>query len=352
MSHGIFFTQGVRTPSARFRVEQLLPHFERSGVRCTVRPANPSNQGELAHYSPPMGLRREPLRLAATPARAMQLGGLSGFDFAFIQKPLIFFPYTGFEAWVTRRLPTVFDMDDAIHLKHRGLGARQVRRIVDMVDQVIVGNEHLAEIVDAPDKTTVIPTVVDHLRYAVRPMPEGPFTVVWTGLSDNMREMEPYADALRRVLDEVGGRLVLISERFDAPWLRGLPVETIPWSPEAEVAGLSVGHVGLMPLADTPFNRGKCGFKLIQYMARGIPAVASPVGTNRQIVEHGVNGMLAATPGEVEDALMRIARDPGFAASLGAAARKTVVERYSVQAVLPRYLEVFEGLAAKSVARR
>jgi glycosyltransferase involved in cell wall biosynthesis len=352
MSHGIFFTQGVRTPSARFRVEQHLPYFERSGVRCTVRPANPSNQGELARYSPPMGLRRELLRLAATPARALQLGGLSGFDFAFIQKPLIFFPYTGLEAWVTRRLPTVFDMDDAIHLKHRGRGARQVRRIVDMVDQVIVGNEHLAEIVDAPDKTTVIPTVVDHLRFAVRPTPEGPFTVVWTGLSDNMREMEPYADTLGRVLNEVGGRLVLISERFDAPWLRGLPVETIPWSPEAEVAGLSVGHVGLMPLADTPFNRGKCGFKLIQYMARGIPAIASPVGTNRQIVEHGVNGMLAATPSDVEDSLVRLARDPSFAASLGAAARRTVVERYSVQAVLPRYLEIFEGLVAKRVARR
>ncbi|MBW2507511.1 MAG: glycosyltransferase [Deltaproteobacteria bacterium] len=351
MSHGIFFTQGVRTPSARFRVEQHLPYFERSGVRCTLRPANPSNQGELASYSPPMGLRRELLRLAATPARAMQLRGLSGFDFAFIQKPLIFFPYTGFEAWVARRLPTVFDMDDAIHLKHRGLGARQVRRIVDVVDHVIVGNDHLAEIVDEPGKTTVIPTVVDHLRFALRPVPDDPFTVVWTGLSDNMREIEPYADVLRRVLGEVGGRLVLISERFDAPWIRGLSVETIPWSPEAEVAGLSLGHVGLMPLADTPFNRGKCGFKLIQYMARGIPAIASPVGTNPQIIEHGVNGMLAATPSEMEEALMAMARDPGFAASLAAEARRTVVERYSVQAVLPRYLEIFEGLVGKSLAR-
>jgi glycosyltransferase involved in cell wall biosynthesis len=345
MSHGIFFTEGVRTPSARFRVEQHVPYFERSGVRCTVRPANPSNQGELANYSPPMGLRRELLRLAAAPARALQLRDLSGFDFAFIQKPLIFFPYTGLEAWLSRRLPTVYDMDDAMHLKHRGLGRRQVRGIVEVVDHVIVGNDYLAEVVDAPHKTTVIPTVVDHERFPVRPVPEGPFTVVWTGLSGNMREIAPFVGVLGRVLSEVGGRLVLISERFEAPWLRELPVETITWSPETEVAGLSLGHVGLMPLADTPFNRGKCGLKLIQYMARGIPAIASPVGANCQIVEHGYNGFLAASPREVEDALMRIGRDPDLAASLGTAARKTVVDRYSVRAVLPRYLEIFEGLA-------
>lgn len=345
---GLFLTQGVRTPSARFRAEQLFAPLRSAGVECTVRPANPSNQGELATYAPPPGLRRELLRIAAVPARMRQLQDVSGFDFAFIQKPLIFFPYTGFERRLSKRLPTVFDMDDAVHLKHRGLGRRQVAGIAESVQHIIVGNGHLAEVIGKPEKTTVIPTVVDADRFDVRPVPEGPFTIGWTGLSHNLQELQPFRGVLRSFLEKVGGRLLIISERGDHPALEGLPVEFVRWSPEAEVRGLAQAHVGLMPLADTPFNRGKCGFKLIQYMARGIPAIASPVGANKEIVQDGQNGLLAGTSEHLEAALERLRTDADLAGRLAIAARKTVEERYSVRAVIPKYLEVFEAITASS----
>lgn len=340
-----FFTQGVRTPSARFRVEQLLPSLAERAIDSTILPASPSNQGELARYAPPPGLRREVLRAAAVPARIAQLRHYRDHDVAFIQKPLIFYPTSVLERWLSKRLPTVFDVDDAIHLKHAGLGRHHLRGIVDTVERVIVGNAHLAEVVDRPEKVTIIPTVVDSSRYTLRPDPERPFTIGWTGLSHNLAELEPLVPVLKSVLRETGGKLLLLSERFDAPWIRELPVEAMSWSPENEVAALGAVHVGLMPLRDTPFNRGKCGFKLIQYMARGIPSIAPPVGANREILRDGVDGFLANDLGEWRDALMALARAPERRAAMGRAARARVEERYSVSAVTPKYVELFRRLA-------
>ena len=108
---------------------------------------------------------------------------------------------------------------------------------------------------------------------------------------------------------------------------------------------LAAGHVGVMPLADTPYNRGKCAFKLIQYMARAIPVVASPVGANRDVVREGVDGVFAVTDADWADHLMTLARDRDLRVRMGNAGRRRVEDAYSVSAVVPRYLEVLRTVS-------
>lgn len=344
MKRVAFFTQGVSVPASRFRVEQLVPALA-AHIECTVLPAAPSVYGDLASGKLHGGWRAlaQPLSILS---RYRQLERIAGHDIVWMQRPMVQYGFTAFERYVSARKPTVFDFDDAIFHNKWGLEARKLRRIIDAARHVVVGNPYLAEFVGAPDKTSIIPTVVDERRYAPRVDPDGPFTIVWTGLSSNIKELAPHARALRRVLAETGGRLVIISDRLDRSGLADLPIDYVPWSPEVEVAALARGHVGVMPIADTPYNRGKCGFKLIQYMARAIPVVASPVGANRDIVRQGIDGFHAVTPDDWTEALRRLARDVELRRRMGASARQRVEDAYSVTAVVPRYLAVVARVSA------
>ncbi|MCE9577251.1 MAG: glycosyltransferase family 4 protein [Deltaproteobacteria bacterium] len=340
-----FVTQGARVPASRFRVDQIVPALS-AHVACTVLPASPSVYGDLVS-----GKLHGNWRTLAQPlsvvSRLRQLGAIERHDVAWLQRPMVQYGFTALERHVAARVPTVFDFDDAIFHNSWGLARFKVRRIIDAAHHVVVGNRYLADFVDAPGKTTIIPTVVDADRYAVRPDPgDGPFTIVWTGLSSNLKELAPYAAAFRRVLAETGGRLVIIADRLDAPFLDGMAVEFVTWSPEVEVSALAAGHVGVMPIADSKYNRGKCGFKLIQYMARAIPVVASPVGANRDIVRDGVDGFHAATVDAWADALLTLARDADLRRRMGASARQRVVDGYSVTAVVPQYLDVLARVTA------
>ncbi|MBK8481498.1 MAG: glycosyltransferase family 4 protein [Proteobacteria bacterium] len=333
----LFLVQGEWVPSSRFRVHQLVPRLVAAGLRCTVRPIRPRLRGETDGRWRPSQLFRG---LSA-------LRELDEHDLVFIQRPLLRSVSIALETIVARRRPTIFDMDDALFHNLWGLEGLQIRRIVQRVGHVIVGNQYLFRGVDRPEKTTVIPTVVDTARFAVRsdPGPAAPFTIGWTGLSSNLRELRLVLDPLRRVLRETKGRLLIVADRCDQPWLAGLPVDFHRWSPEREVAALATAHVGIMPLVDRPYNRGKCGFKLIQYMARGIPVIATPLGANREIVREGVDGYHAETADAWAEGLLTLAADRARREAMGAAGRQRVEAHYSLDAVVPRYLELLQRLS-------
>jgi glycosyltransferase involved in cell wall biosynthesis len=242
----------------------------------------------------------------------------------------------------------VLDLDDAVFHRWAGLESAKTRRLAALCHHMVVGNRYIAEFLDAPERTTIIPTVVDVERYTPRPEPPGPLTLGWTGVASNLRELEPLADTLAEVCRATGGRLRIVAERCDARFLRDVPVEFVPWSPASEVTALGGVHIGLMPLRDTPFNRGKCGFKLLQYQARAIPVVASPVGANRDIVEPGRTGLFAARPAEWRDALMALARDRDARVAMGRAARVRVERDYSIVVAAPRLAAVIREVAGIS----
>jgi glycosyltransferase involved in cell wall biosynthesis len=214
---------------------------------------------------------------------------------------------------------------------------------------VVAGNDYLASYASdaGAARVEIVPTAVDLQRYplgCVRSTPDFANIpcVGWIGqraTADFLRPLAPLFEQLRR---EGKGQFTAIG--IDAQQL-GLPMASVPWSEDTEVASLQTLDVGIMPLLDGPFERGKCGYKLIQYMACGLPVVASPVGVNRQIVEHGVNGFLAQTPREWEEALKSLLADPLLRQRMGTAGREKVQRLYSIQVTGPRLVSLLKAAA-------
>jgi glycosyltransferase involved in cell wall biosynthesis len=241
-----------------------------------------------------------------------------------------------------RRL--AFDFDDAVWLRDsyspKGFDSFRRRRrfaaAVRAADLVVAGNRHLAEQAARfaePANVCVIPTCVDPSRYPVAEHHRvGVDTqLVWVGSSSTLRGLE----AARPILEAVGARLPgltlkLVCDRFAR--FRGLTVLERPWTEAGEADEIAFADVGVAWVPDDPWSRGKCGLKVLQYMAAGLPVVANPVGVQAELVRSGETGFLATTPAEWAEAVARLARDPELRRRMGRAGRERVRRDYSVAA--------------------
>jgi len=151
---------------------------------------------------------------------------------------------------------------------------------------------------------------------------------------------------LEEVSRQVGAHLILVGAGSQDP-LPGVAKDILPWSEDSEVAHIQSFDVGIMPLLDGPFEQGKCGYKLIQYMACGLPVIASPVGVNMRIVEQGKTGFLATTNADWVQALVMLSKDARMRNKLGKAGRKKVEQEYSLQVTAPRLLEILTQAASR-----
>jgi glycosyltransferase involved in cell wall biosynthesis len=250
-------------------------------------------------------------------------------------------------------VPFIFDFDDAVfvpyvspangylsYLKFPG----KTRTICRLAAHVMAGNAYLADYArQVNDRVTVVPTTIDTEKYAVEEREANdPPVVGWSGSYSTAQHLDTLRGALRRLARTERFRLRVIG----APGysLDGVDVEAMPWRPETEVADLRRIDVGMMPLPNEPWSRGKCGLKALQYMALGIPTVCSPVGVNSEIITDGVNGHLAATEDEWVEKLSRLLRSAELRRRLGRAGRATVEERYSAEGQAPRVFQIIESV--------
>jgi glycosyltransferase involved in cell wall biosynthesis len=263
-----------------------------------------------------------------------------------------------------RRL--LFDFDDAVFLRDsyavRGLhDRRRLRRFVGMVrcaDAVIAGNSFLAEQAARWTKEhsiQVIPTCVDPQRYPLAAeqdcvhAPREGTELVWVGSSSTLRGLQTIAPLLEEIGRSVPGvRLKLLCDRFLT--LRHLPVVPVPWSEANEAAELACADIGISWLPDDAWSRGKCGLKVLQYLAAGLPVIANPVGVQIEMVRHGETGFLARTPAQWIEAVQRLADDAELRRRMGRAGRHLVEERYSITVGAARWIHLLgrlqESLAA------
>lgn len=256
-------------------------------------------------------------------------------------------------AWLERLAlagrPVVLDFDDAIfHLydqhRHplvRQLWGRKIDRLMRAATLVTAGNAYLADRARAAGarRVELLPTVIDLDRYPGAPRPPvqshgEPVVIVWIGSPSTVHYLQALAVPLARLAASRTVRLRVIGA--NPPDLPDVPVEAVAWTETSEVAAIAAGDIGIMPLPDSPWERGKCGYKLIQYMACGLPVVASPVGVNCQIVTPGENGLLAEGPDAWEAALRQLVDDPTLRTRWGAAGRSRAEALYSLQANAPR----------------
>ena len=324
----LFLGSGLHNASWRFRVAQFMPHLSERGVAVVG--------GEL-HCAWP-----ERLRLLASAAR---------YDAVCIHRALL----TPFElAWLRRAAPRyTFDFDDAIMFRDsaavRMVSRRRQRRVARMLRgaaAVIAGNDYLAAWAQPHcARVTVVPTVVDLSAYPIDPPAEDAAVVGWIGTRGTLMYLHAVLPALTRLAARQP-RLVVRVVSDGALDAANLPLINVPWSLAGEIDELRRFQVGIMPLPDDLWTRGKCAVKILQYFAAGIPVVCSPVGGARDIVEHGVNGFFATTDEEWTAHLETLLADAALRRRMGAAGRALVEARYSVSATLPRLLDILlEGTA-------
>jgi glycosyltransferase involved in cell wall biosynthesis len=253
-----------------------------------------------------------------------------------------------------RRL--LFDFDDAVFLRDsyaaKGLhDRRRLRRFTGMVrcaDAVIAGNAFLAEQAarwTGERSIQVIPTCVDPQRYPLTEPARNQSGVdlVWVGSSSTLRGLQAIAPLLEVIGRRVPGvRLKLLCDRFLT--LHDLPVLPVPWTEAREADEIADADIGISWLPDDAWSRGKCGLKVLQYLAAGLPVIANPVGVQVEMVRHGETGLLARMPEQWIEAVQRLAGDAELRRRMGRAGRRLVEERYSVAAGAASWVRVLERL--------
>lgn len=288
--------------------------------------------------------------------RLVQLVRTGDQDAMWIEAEL--FPYLpyGLESMIRRSaIPYVAEYDDALFhnydnstnpLVKRLLG-RKIDHVMRDASCVIAGNTYLADhaVQSMAKRVEIIPTVVDHQRYMVVEHGERTHPVIgWIGSPATQKYLLDIRHALAWVCAKHGARLLLVgaSEQIVAE-LPGIPVELVAWSEAGEAASIARMDIGIMPLVDGPWERGKCGYKLIQYMACGLPVVASPVGVNVDIVRQGGNGFLASDEVSWQECMERLVTDITLRRRMGNLGRQLVECEYSIAAQAPRLVDVLRN---------
>lgn len=338
-------TVGRRAPSSRFRILQYEERLRAAGVDPVFRPAD-AGHGRFAQWL----------------SRAWELRNVDRWSVLFLQKP----NYLLYPRDATRmldRLPNelVFDFDDAVYIDPAS-GALREKRVLDAIHYLLgrsrtvtVGNAHLAEFASRFAKSVrIIPTAIDTDRWYPAEEHgnagnEREVVIGWIGSRQNLSELAAIREPLLAVLSRHPCRLHVISNAnmsqfIGASGLRHPNVHCFPWSEKSELRLLAEIDVGLMPLRASPYALGKCGFKIVQYMALGKPAVASTVGANNEIIEHGVSGFLVTAAKAWQDAMETLVADVACRRAMGRAARDRAVARFSLHAVFPLLLRAIRPM--------
>ncbi len=341
------------TPSQRFRIEQWMPWLEAHDVKVALRTFADDElmrclyqPGHLLHKAVGLGF--------AFGRRLAEIPHLDAYDVIVVHRAAVLFGPALVERMAAARRPLVFDFDDSIYLRHTAAANRlfgwlkfsgKTAAICRMAAHVVVGNEHLAAYARRYNEhVTVVPTSIDVDQYRpTQRVARARVVVGWTGSATSQTHLEMFAPVLRELAGRRDIEVHVVSG--NRPHLPGVPFVWTKWTHEGEAEALRDFDIGIMPMPDDEWSKGKCAAKALQCMAAGAATVASAVGTNRQVIEHNVNGLLVTTPEEWLAALLRLVDDPEERRRLGEAGRRTVEERYSMPKSAAAFATVLEEVA-------
>lgn len=324
------------------------PWFEKMGIECTIAPLFDDKQLAQRYLENRYGLSS---LMRSYTRRLLLLLQKRRFDLVWIEKEALpWFP-AWLELWLLDGVPYALDFDDAIFHNYdlhsspvvRRFFSKRIDHLMGGARLVLAGNNYLAQRAreaGAP-MVEIVPTLIDLDRYSVKIASDDKVDlprIVWIGSPSTARYLELIHKPLEELSRQFNFKLRVIGA--DGFALQGVNMEYVPWTEATEAASIQSCDIGVMPLLDSPWERGKCGYKLIQYMACGLPVVASPVGVNCEIVSDGENGYLAGSDGAWVDALETLLRDAMLRQQMGAAGRRRVEADYCIQQVAPRMAEL------------
>lgn len=326
--------------SSRYRVFQYLPHLQAEGLDCTVQSFMDDRLYALS-FAPGRTLAKLWHTLAATARRLWALRHWRRYDVIYLQRELLPFGPPWVERWLKRRgRRLVFDYDDALFIakpsRYNPLATffrspGKVRELMGLVDLVCAGNDWLRDQARALGaRAETLDVAEDTGRYLPPPAlrRDDLATIGWLGSTSTVKYLRLIEPVLRELAAEFPGlRFELMGGgEFAMP---GVPWQGLPWSLEGEVQALARYDIGLMPLPEEDWAKGKSGGKARTYMAAGVVPVCSAIGYNLELIEHGRTGFLCRGPEDWARTLRELVRDPALRARVGEAARAEVDRRFS-----------------------
>ncbi len=346
------------SPGQRFRIEQWEPILRENGVEITYAPFETEELRSVL-YSGGNILAKIGGVIRSMNRRSSELNSLNEFDLVYLFREAALLGPPWFERKVGRSdIPMVFDFDDAIFFSYKSPSngylsylkfAGKTAEICRLSTCVMAGNEFLAEYARPNNKNvTIIPTTIDTDKYDFVKRTDEPeiVTIGWSGSFSTIQHLDTIRDVLQELAKTEQFRLLVIgTPEYDLP---GVNVEALQWRSETELDDLRKIDIGLMPLPDDNWSKGKCGLKALQYMALGVPSICSPVGVNSTIIKDSENGFLAESKEEWIEKIKQLIHSPELRRKLGRAGRETVEREYSAKVVAPKVLEVFRSAAKTS----
>jgi len=342
-----------RAPGQRFRHEQYLDFLETKGHQIEYSELLTANQDKV-FYSSGNTLQKTFIGLHAAWKRLMDLFRAKNFDYIFIYRDAFFFG-TWFEKQFSKSsAKLIFDFDDSIWLPDENPNqslfqklkkSGKTNTIISYCDLIIAGNQYLADHAKKFNQNVkIIPTTIDLKFYQKINVQKAPTVVSigWSGSFSTVKHFESSLNALLQIRALFGSR-VCFKLIGDANYRNiDLNIEGKGWKSDTEIQDLCEFDIGIMPLPDDDWSKGKCGLKGLQYMALEIPTIMSPVGVNSNIIQDGVNGYLASTDKEWVEKLTLLIESKELREKIGQAGRKTVEEKYSVEANKEKWLDLFQ----------
>jgi glycosyltransferase involved in cell wall biosynthesis len=340
--------------SNRFRVEQYLPYLNAEGIGYSLRPFI-SSEFYRVLYRPGGFPRKFYFFMKSFLRRIIDLLSIFKYDLVFVHREAFPFGPPIFEilAFKCFKKPLVYDFDDAIFLGERSESNRaisflknpgKVARIITLSQQVIVGNNYLNEYAEQFNKNiTVIPTPIDTEKYKPfnSPHEKNGVVVGWIGSHSTAGYLLELKDVFQQLKKDNSDLVIRLigAEKYE----KLLPgTECRAWTLEDEIEELGSFDIGLMPMPDNPWTKGKCAFKLLLYMSMGTPAVCSPVEMNKEVIRDGENGFLASSAEEWFYRIQTLIKDQDLRKRIGLQGRKIVEEKYALSLWAPAFIEVLK----------
>lgn len=341
----------AKGPSSRVRMYQYLPYLRDAGFECDIHPFFNDDYIDALFK----GKSKNYLRILDAYFQRISIALKSkSYDLVWMQYELLpWVPYW-IENIILRGKPKlIIDYDDAVFHRYdhhqlsiiRKVLGNKIDRWMHSADVIVAGNDYLAAHAHQAGSKHVknIPSVVDLKRYKIKVQGKSEDEIVrvgWVGSPTTEKYLLTIENVIKTILNDKS-KFIIIGAKLPATF-EGYPVESKTWSLKDEVSLIQSLDIGIMPLVDTPFERGKCGYKLIQYMACGLPVVASPIGINQKIVRHGENGFLAGNEREWIEAITKLQKNPILRKEMGSKGREMVEEKYALQVTAQKIIDIIK----------
>ncbi|NLL29285.1 MAG: glycosyltransferase family 4 protein [Bacteroidales bacterium] len=348
-----------RSAGQRFRCEHFIPFLEENNFK--IKYANLLSKWDDKYFYK-KGCYLFKLFIVAKTfiKRFIQTTNLKKYDAVFLYREAFMLGTTYFERRIRRKnIPIIYDFDDAIWLNDVSNANKNLKwlkkpektaDICKLATCIIVGNSYLADFASKYNKNIhIVPTTIDtnYHHFSSKDYTKNPICIGWTGSSTTLKHFNVVVPVLKILKKKFQDKICFKVISDEPIYSKEIEIENSMWSPETEIKDLNDFDIGIMPLPDNKWTKGKCGFKGLQYMALGIPTLMSPVGVNKEIITDAENGFLPSNTDEWVEKISLLIENPELREKLGLAGRKTIEEKFSVNVWKKPYLSVFETITTK-----